>query len=321
MEDNSPNNNDNNGETEEFNSKQFYLLVIATVTMLLLASTLNNILIKNESNQKRTVSQLKDQSLVFFKKKENQGGHLSVVSNNILEACIYLKASLKNTEIDIETPAILDVNLTPKKPVQLANYTITDKEKPWHFDSTKKWLVGNRGGNPNLEHVYALPFSKDINSKVNQGAHGEFSHNTECDAFAIDFALPEGTPVLAARKGKVIAVRTNSSLHGETKEYAPAANYIVIKHEDGSYAQYYHLELASAKVKLGDQVEAGEQIASSGNTGWTDGPHLHFSVFKIVESNDSITNHSVPVKFETNSGVVENLEAGNIYGHPGTDVQ
>ncbi|WP_309997394.1 M23 family metallopeptidase [Chryseobacterium sp. 2987] len=45
---------------------------------------------------------------------------------------------------------------------------------------------------------------------------------------------------------------------------------------DGTFAQYYHLKENGVKVNLGDQVKKGDVIALSGNTGWCNGPHLHF---------------------------------------------
>lgn len=54
--------------------------------------------------------------------------------------------------------------------------------------------------------------------------------------------------------------------------------YIVIEHEDGFKTLYAHLK--KAHVREGAAVKAGQKIASSGNTGKTTGPHLHFSMLK-----------------------------------------
>jgi murein DD-endopeptidase MepM/ murein hydrolase activator NlpD len=55
-------------------------------------------------------------------------------------------------------------------------------------------------------------------------------------------------------------------------------NYIVISHEGGFQTLYGHLK--SFGVKLGQNVGQGQQIALMGNTGYSTGSHLHFSIFK-----------------------------------------
>ena len=70
-------------------------------------------------------------------------------------------------------------------------------------------------------------------------------------------------------------------------------NYIRLRHDDGTMTVYVHLKPNSERVKLGDYVGGGEQIAESGNTGYTSGPHLHFA----VQRNNGIATVSIPFKF------------------------
>lgn len=56
---------------------------------------------------------------------------------------------------------------------------------------------------------------------------------------------------------------------------AVIGNRVVIKHSSGVYSAYAHLKRGSARVALGDQVRADQQIAAVGNTGNTTQPHLH----------------------------------------------
>lgn len=83
----------------------------------------------------------------------------------------------------------------------------------------------------------------------------------------IDFAVPVGTPVLSVGDGEVII-----SKYGKI-----AGNYIGIKHNHQCVTRYMHLQ--KILVKLGQKVKKGDQIALSGNTGRSTGPHLHFEVW------------------------------------------
>lgn len=124
-----------------------------------------------------------------------------------------------------------------------------------------------------VNYVYDLPFPKGTVSTVVQGYNGSFSHQGRN---AIDFALPEGTPILAAREGTVISTKDDSNAGCPQKSCADMGNYVYIMHPDGSIATYYHLIYEGVSVKPGQKVRKGEQIGISGNTGFSVGPHLHF---------------------------------------------
>ncbi|MFE5794400.1 M23 family metallopeptidase [Streptomyces sp. NPDC056503] len=86
-----------------------------------------------------------------------------------------------------------------------------------------------------------------------------------------DFAVPVGTVVKAAGAGTVVKAGPNGG--GDGPAYG---NAIVVKHANGTYSQYAHL--SKIKVHIGQKVAAGQQIALSGNTGNSSGPHLHFEI-------------------------------------------
>ncbi|QER89504.1 M23 family metallopeptidase [Streptomyces tendae] len=86
-----------------------------------------------------------------------------------------------------------------------------------------------------------------------------------------DYAVPTGTPVMAAHGGTVVKAGGNGA--GDGPAYG---NAIVIKHGSKTYSQYAHL--SSVHVKVGQVVKTGQKIALSGNTGNSSGPHLHFEI-------------------------------------------
>jgi len=129
------------------------------------------------------------------------------------------------------------------------------------------------------EAVYFLPFAANTTYAVAQGAFGIAGQGSHAGQYAIDFMLPDRTPIAAARAGKVVGVR--QSCPNVNCPFTPEAccgNYVRIEHADGTVASYWHLPQDGACVKIGDVVERGDLIGLSGNTGISLAPHLHFSV-------------------------------------------
>ena len=146
-------------------------------------------------------------------------------------------------------------------------------------------------------YEYDLPFKKGTKHTVIQGYGGLFSHR---HIAAIDFAMPTGTPVYAARGGSIYAYRDNSDEGGLSGNYKNKANYIIIKHDDGSFGCYWHLQKEGVLIKSG-RVSKGQQIGLSGATGQVVRPHLHFSVKRVLNYQ---MNSFVRTKFKTTVGLV-----------------
>ncbi|MFA6213165.1 MAG: M23 family metallopeptidase [Candidatus Obscuribacterales bacterium] len=183
-----------------------------------------------------------------------------------------------------------------------------DPKKRMEYHYRKTFHRGVKGGKPDLAYVYQLPFRAGLTSRVT-GAYGTRTHmHKNKIEYAIDFSMPVDSIVSAARSGTVIAVRANSDTGGREEFYQKAANYIIIKHDDGTYAEYYHLKKDGAFVKPNDKVEAEDFIGLSGLTGWTSGPHLHFSVF-YYDDNGKL--QTVPVLLNTSRGIYENPKVGD----------
>jgi len=131
-----------------------------------------------------------------------------------------------------------------------------------------------------------------MTSYAKKGAYGGGPHN------GVDFGVSTGTPIYATMSGKVAAVGSMTK-NGRWYGYG---RWIAIDHGNGLLTLHGHLSKQS--VKKGDKVDAGEQIGLSGNTGYSTGPHLHFSVFssdsfKVVPSS-KVSGISVPIGAHVN---------------------
>ncbi|AXT60723.1 M23 family peptidase [Aquimarina sp. AD10] len=132
---------------------------------------------------------------------------------------------------------------------------------------------------------YYLPYGKGNTFWLSQGYNGATSHKNEN---ALDFKMPMGTKIYAARGGVVIDVEESNSKSCTTPECAKLNNFILVYHSDGTFAEYTHIQKGGAKVTVGDQVKIGQLIGYSGDVGWATGPHLHFIVF-LQELKDRVT--------------------------------
>lgn len=168
----------------------------------------------------------------------------------------------------------------------------------WRFSLQYRYMIGEPLPDYSSPVAYLPPLPPDGRFQISQAFNGEFSHHDQQNRYAVDIMMPVGTPVHAARGGLVVEVEDDYFKSGTIKAYANKANSIRILHDDGSMAIYAHLQLEKAQVHPGLQVQAGELIAYSGNTGYSSGPHLHF----VVQINQGMKLVAVPFEFADAGG-------------------
>lgn len=171
----------------------------------------------------------------------------------------------------------------------------------YSYSFSYQWNFGYSGSSHNNEYPYRIPYSVNDSFTIGQEYFGHFSHQ---NTHAIDWTMPVGTKIHAAREGTVINLKEDSNEAGTEERHLHLANFVTIGHDDGSQANYAHLQLNGAMVELGDTVSAGQLIGLSGNTGYSTGPHLHF-VVRQQKSPAEI--NSVPTLFVDKNGTSLNL--------------
>lgn len=120
-----------------------------------------------------------------------------------------------------------------------------------------------------LGELFAKPLSCSYRITSYFGPRADPFTGVASSHTGIDMAVPQGTPIKAAMGGKIAAV-------GFTNVYG---YYVIINHENGYQTLYAHM-LRKSPVNVGQRVSQGEQIGLVGSTGYSTGPHLHFTVYK-----------------------------------------
>jgi hypothetical protein len=235
-----------------------------------------------------------------------------VTSHRTIQSTVRLKCDfIQNLTPSRPLPLTFVVDRNYKK-YEILRFTQTDKRQPWHWGNYElQFVAGAPSRAATIDYVYAPPYAPSKHFPIGQSYFGTYTHQKgKPDEYAVDIVMPEGTPVLAARAGTVIAYRDDSNTGGASEQYKECCNYINIKHEDGTYAAYVHLKHKGVAVQLGQAVAAGTVLGYSGQTGWVSKPHLHFMVYRIEAP---VTLKSIPFRTKTSEGIVPQLMEGQTY--------
>lgn len=142
-----------------------------------------------------------------------------------------------------------------------------------------------------------LPWAGGRTVRVNQGNHGRRTHFHERSQFAWDFGLRYGEPALLGIAGVVVDARDGCA---PTKSWGcngGAGNTVAVRVGDGTCARFMHL--ITVDVAVDRLVGVGVQIGTTGSSGNSTGPHLHY------EREDCETGRSLPSTFIETSTPVE----------------
>lgn len=238
-------------------------------------------------------------------------GHIGIRIRNLLPGSITMRLGLEMENLSAGSPLPLVVSIPGSRIVQPLRLSVVDEQQRWSYRFNAEWILGALGVEHDDNFGYELPFDRGGSWLVGQGYLGLTTHQGK---YALDFDVPEDTPVRAAREGTVIETEDRFRRGGPDPALKTQANFVKVQHADGTIANYVHLKRGGVRVRPGDRIKAGDLLGYSGNTGFTTGPHLHFEVFGI---NQELARDTLPVYFLTSEGKLR-LQEGFRYSHPAT---
>ncbi|WP_095081249.1 peptidoglycan DD-metalloendopeptidase family protein [Pseudomonas sp. Irchel s3h17] len=237
---------------------------------------------------------------VHLSVKKHKGTHSLFVRNDLYAP----------VEVELSVGGLKNVRGAPAQPIRrvvparsntrLVQLTAIRAGKPLAYTPKLKYSLGDPTG-ATLAYRYPLPW-RGGPFRLSQGANGQYSHYGPKNRYAMDIAMPEGTPIIAARSGIVVKTENRQSGRGTN----PSGNFVRVLHDDGTMGVYLHLKRGSVRVREGQRVMVGSALALSGNTGNSSGPHLHF----VVQRNTGLGLVSIPYQFSQPVGSLPNFALG-----------
>jgi hypothetical protein len=142
-----------------------------------------------------------------------------------------------------------------------------------------------------------IPFDSGLSFRCSQGPGGSYSHTGVRTKYALDFAAPEGTRVLAAADGVAHIFPDEPDPSFKPMDCPTATsknfgNHVTVDHGHGFFTIYAHLQMFAPNID-GKSVVRGEWLGTVDTTGWSCGNHLHFSLHSGTATNVG-TSVSIP---------------------------
>ncbi len=199
--------------------------------------------------------------------------------------------------------------LKPNTSEDLFSIHPANPRQSWRYEYRYYWRNGRPDARHDDSYAYRLPFESGKSFRVIQGYNGSFSHHGEYQ-YSIDWDMPPGSLICAARDGVVVRNEDSFSGRGLNAGFRDRTNVVLIQHEDGTIGEYAHLRKGGSLVQPGQNVRTGQHIGYSGDVGYSDGPHLHFGVWRPIDGKNI---ESIRVTFTDGVNTFDELREKQTY--------
>ena len=230
---------------------------------------------------------------------ERIGNGQNLIARNRGPAPVSVRLTLSGADNVVASQSLpVHAVVRPNSEMVLLQIRPADPARSLRFSSQSAYNLGNFHAQHDPQARYRLPFADGGSFIISQAADGPLTTHSAADSEnAVDFTLPEDTPIVAARDGTVIETEAANRYGGRDRVLLNMANYVRILHADETVATYAHLAPGGVTVAPGQRVTAGTLIGYSGATGYTAGPHLHFVVQKPAPTAQGFAMRSLALRF------------------------
>lgn len=219
---------------------------------------------KSESD--KLLKQLDDQKQTYSEYRNQDQAELDAVNAEIAKAAEAYKKKLEAEKKKTTTTKPTTTKATTTKNSDEDDKNDTSSTTKHTTTSTTRQESGNK-----LRMTYPVPSQTTIT--CGYGSAGYSGHT------GVDFSCAANSKVVAAESGYVIISKDLTNSDGSYRSYG---RYIVIMHDKtdsaGNYVYTLYAHNNTRLVSAGQYVKKGQQIAWSGSTGNSTGPHCHFEV-------------------------------------------
>jgi hypothetical protein len=184
-------------------------------------------------------------------------------------------------------------------------------DQPTHYEMRWGAALGDARARHAVDARYRMPFGGKEPRALTPAPAARPGHE-DFASHALDFALPFGTPVLAARRGRVVRIEEIRA-DGALRTGAPGrAVRVDVLHDDGTVASYANLRPAG--VEVGDTVATGERIGASDDGAAGGGRPLRVAVWKREAD---LSARGIAIRFDDGSPQGAAPRAGVAYAPGG----
>lgn len=164
------------------------------------------------------------------------------------------------------------------RPTEEASEIVYTTKTPLRLPFDGEWIVVSGGRTPELNHHntdypnrFAYDFARADDAKLSTDAPGR--RNEEYASWGAPILAPGDGVVAEAVDGIADNVPGTPNL-----EVAPIGNFVAVDHGNGEFSVLGHLRRGSVRVRPGERVTAGHVVGECGNSGNSNGPHLHYNL-------------------------------------------